>query len=909
MFSEYKGTKPKLNKGIIILAVIILLIFGVFINFYTDYITVKEVGEQFTQVYLKNIFMDITVGIILFVISFLVVFINLVITKNVLSKLGVERGFLGKTLFIAIFSAIIAIVISFERSDNISKEILMSLNSTMFNLSDPIFGHDVAFYIFTRELLLSLLNIFIVMWSVSLVVIVLCYILLYIRLGERTFYDLTNCKPIIKHFLIVFCIFVFLQAIKMFLSRYDVLFSDFATDLVGAGFISDKLWVNYYSFMPLIMIIIAIFGIIFFIKKSYKKVFFAIASFFLIVILVNAISAVVNAFYVMPNEVSVENNYIKNNIAFTKFGYNLNSVIETEYKYNVSSAPSEYDIETLENLRIVDYSSTITATNQLQGLRNYYEFKDMDIGIYNVGGIKKAVLLGARELETSNLDESAQNYINKKFRYTHGYGLVMASLNSVNTNGEPDFYIKDIKHNSAIGVPKVKQPRIYFGEFDGEDVIVNTSIKELDYPEGTTDKEYLYKGDAGIQLTPFNKLLFALKTGDLRMLISGQINSDSRLLINQNVIERLKTAAPFIKFDNDINIVIDDDGSLKWVVDGYTTTDKFPYSQYTNGFNYIRNSVKATVDAYSGDVKLYIIDNDDPIVLSYQKIYPALFEKDEMTKSLKSKIKYPEWLFTVQSSIYAKYHVSTADSFYNKNDLYSIATEKYADEIKTMDPYYNVLKLNEFNEREAELVLMLPFTLYNRENMTSWLAVGNEGDNYGKFIAYRFPKDITVYGPLQVENMIDNNPEISKELTLWNSGGSKVIRGNLLMAPVNNSVLYIEPIYLNSDNKASLPELKRIVAVFGDKVYMCNSLEEAINKAFGITFELIEEDTNINAQLETNLETEVFTYDTEMLIEIYNSIEESSKNGDWESFGASMKNLKEYILNLQNNSVNTIDNQ
>lgn len=388
------------------------------------------------------------------------------------------------------------------------------------------------------------------------------------------------------------------------------------------------------------------------------------------------------------------------------------------------------------------------------------------------------------------------------------------------------------------------------------------------------------------------------------MLVSSQIKPESKLLLNQNIIERLNLIAPFIKFDPDIHIIADD-GNLKWIADGYTYTDKFPYAQYTDGINYIRNSVKAVVDAYNGTVKLYIIDESDPIATTYSKIYPTLFENSPMPESIKNKMKYPEWLFSIQSNIYAKYHVASPETFYNKNDLYTVASEKYSDDVKSIEPYYNILKLDEFSKTNAELVLMLPYTPYNRENMSAWIAVGNEGSNYGKFVAYAFPKDITVYGPLQIENMIDNNPEISKELTLWNSGGSKVIRGNLLAVPVNNSLLYIEPVYLSSENQASLPELKRVIAVYGNNVVMAENIVDAINKAMGVKIEQSNVSENTNSEQEDDI---LHITDYDELISIYERLETSSKDGEWKDFGEALADFKEYVNKIKENSITPLTN-
>ena len=890
--------KRKIAKRIAVLFSFLILVFiaAVTLNCYTEYLEIKEIGVNFTSAYIKNIVTKTIVQTTSFIFVFALLLVNILYAKNVLKKQNIERGFLGNSIVICLFSVLISMFIGNFISSDLFEKYLLFCNSTEFGITDPVFNTDISFYVFKREFLYSVLQYLLTVWFIVTVLVAIMYILLYIRLGERTFVDLVHDNKIVTHIFINVVICLILSAANMFFSAHNVLFSNFATELIGCGFIKDKIWINYYRVMPFVIIILTVLGWYFLKKDRPKKVLYCVAVYIIIFLSANVISFCIDMFYISPNEVSVEKQYINNNIKFTKYAYGLNNIIETEYDYSdLGDNFNKIDNDVLENLRIVDYQSTITSTNQLQSFKNYYQFKDMDVNIYEVDGAKKAVLSGARELEIDNLDETAKNYLNQKFRYTHGYGLVVAALNAVSDNGKPEYLIKDLKNNSSVEGLKITQPRIYFGELNSNNVIVNTKVGEIDYVDGTEDKIYNYTGKAGIKLNPVNRILFALKIGDFRMLISNQITSESKLLLNQNILERLNLVAPFIKFDPDVHIVADD-GSLKWIVDGYSYTDKFPYSQYTDGVNYIRNSVKAVVDAYNGTVKLYVMDKNDPIIRTYTKIYPDLFEKEELSSSLKNKVKYPEWLFNIQCNIYAKYHVDTAEAFYNKNDLYAVASEKYSDDVKAIEPYYNILKLDEFNKNESELVLMLPYTPYNRENMTAWIAVGNEGDNYGKFVAYTFPKDITVYGPLQIENMIDNNPEISKELTLWNSGGSKVIRGNLMAVPINNSLLYIEPVYLNSENQASLPELKRIIAVYNGNIAMTETIAEALTQVTSNMNISLDDNKNDIQQTDIDNDSAINTSD---LIAIYEQLEKASKEGDWSAFGEALDEFKTYVEDVK----------
>lgn len=907
MDNSFNKTIRKRNAAKLVTLFLLIVIFGFIFAFafncYSSFIVANEVGQNFGNVYLKNLSYKLVIQLLSFLLIFTVVFSNLLIVRKNLKNLNLERGFLGNTLILVCFSAVLSLFTASLISSNLYEKLFLFKNSVSFDLKDPIFFKDISYYVFKREFIVSVISSCMSVFGISFLLVLISYFSLFIRLGERTVIDFISNKILVVHIMTNAIFYSIFAAVSVYISRENILFSKFASELTGAGFIQDRILVFYYSVLSVLVLFFAALLFYSLISGKYKFILrFAFIIAFIIVA-VNITTFVLKAFYVSPNEITVESEYIANNIAYTKKAYNIEKIDETEYKYDINNTNSNYDEDTLNNLRILDYQSTITATNQLQGLRNYYQFKDMDVTLYDINGSKKAVLSGARELDTSNLNDSAHNYINDKFRYTHGYGIVMASLNSINANGEPEYYVKDIKHSTFDSDILVKEPRIYFGELESNNVIVNSTIKELDYPEGAKDKEYSYKGEAGIKLTPINRLVFALKTGDFRMIISRQVTSESKLLTNQNIIDRLNTVAPFIKFDNDVYVVVDSDGSLKWIADGYTYTDKYPYSQYSDNVNYIRNSVKAVVDAYNGDVKLYIIDKSDPIVKAYDNIYPGLFEKEELSSYLKGKLKYPEWLFSVQSEIYSKYHINDVETFYNKSDLYTVANEKYSDEVKTIEPYYNILKLDEYGE-DAQLVLMLPFTLYNRENMTAWLSVGNEGENYGKLISYRFPKDVNIYGPLQIENMIDNNPEISKELTLWDSGGSKVIRGNLLIIPINNSILYIEPVYLTADNKASLPELKRVIAVYGNNVIMADNVSDAIKKSMGISF-IQRDDTTEVTSVDITSQDDKSDIQADRLIEIYDEIEKNFKSGDWEAFGTSLNSLKSYVDELKDK--NSID--
>ncbi len=897
-------TRKKIRKAIFAISALVLLFF-LFIGFsiYSEYLEIQEIGSQFVGIFFKRLFTQILFSSAFFVLCFGLVAVNTGFIKKNLNRAGVIHSIFEHKILLILIQLAISFFVSQYMSASLHEKFLAYQNSTDFNLKDPILGLELSFYIFRRPFWNALVDsVFSVLVLVEIYSLI-SYILLYIKMGERDISDLFHEKNILLHIAIQLFVLLAFLAVSVWFDAQEILTGRFM-QLTGGGFVDINLWFNFYRFAPLLIIFSAFVALYFLVKKRYIKAIAVCCSYFAVLLLVGVVAWVVQMVYVSPNEVTAEKKYIEHNIHFTRFGYGIDHVEEYEYPVLDTADASQFNMEneTIKNIRIIDFPATITATNQLQGIRGYYKFNDMNVGYYDINGKKKAVAIGVREIYKDNLEESSKNYLNEKFRYTHGFGLAMAEMDSVTPKGQPKYLIENLVPESATGAPEITQPRIYFGELTNDDVIVNTDIPELDYSEGTTDAEFNYDGNAGIQMTFLNRLLFAFKTGDLRMLIAGQISNESRLLTNRNVLQRVKKAAPFFKYDNDPTIVIDNDGTLKWVIDGYTTSDALPYSQYTDGYNYIRNAFKVVVDAYSGDVKFYVIDSSDPIVRTYRKIYPSLFEKHDMPDSLKQKTKYPESLFKTQCNIYTQYHVTNPGVFYNKSDLYAVANEKYEQNTQPLEPYYSVMKLDEFNRDTTELVLMLPFTISKRANMVSWIAVGNEGENYGKLIAYKFPKNKTVYGPMQIENMIDNDPGISKEMTLWNSGGSNVIRGNLLVIPVNDTILYVEPVYITSNNEESLPLLQRVIVGFGENIVMSDSLEDALLTLFGSSSAQKEQNpASTDTEPTTPDENDVSAKDEKIqaVADAYHAVEKSASEGDWTAFGKSMQALEQAISDLE----------
>lgn len=891
----------KLRWIIPIVAVLVVLSVAT-VYFYGEYISIKELGDEYLSVFLK----DIAVKTASVVISFALVFVVFFITTGIIKRfsrdmIGAPADYLKKRGMVFAISVIVSLLASTRISSNVYNTFLPFLNSVSFGVKDPVFGNDIGYYVFVRPFLDAIVTSGAsICFFVSLYTIV-AYALIYAGdedLGIKML--LSDKKPMLHIMINIVVFFVFKAFTYRFISE-EILYSSVA-GVTGAGYTDVTVWLNFYKAAPYLLMLLVVISIVFAMKSRYKNVLYTAAVYPVVFVVVSVVAFGVQSLIVAPNESVKESEYIGYNIEYTKKAYNIDDVTETEFPADTNlTAKDVHDYKAvLDNVRITDYASTVTAYNSLQGIRNFYKFNDADVSKYTIDGEKTLTMVSARELNLQGLDKGAKNYTNSIYRYTHGFGAVMSPLNKVTPEGQPEFLINNIPPKSYGNAPEITEPRIYYGEIpNNQHSIVNSSIKEIDYIDGSTAKEYSYKGNGGIQMTPLNKLVFALKNSDFQMLISSYIKSDSRLLINRNVAERVQKAIPFISFDKDPYLVINGEGRLMWIVDGYTTSAYYPYSQRREGINYIRNSVKAVVDAYNGDIKLYVMDKNDPVVQSYMKIYPSAFQKEEMPSDIREHIVYPETLFKIQAEMYGKYHVSDVNTFYNKSDSWIFAKEKYYTEIQDIEPYYNMLKIDEMPLTDENFVIMVPYTLQGKENMQSWFAASCDYENYGQMVSYQFPKGKNVYGIQQIESRIDNDANISQKITLWDQGGSNVIRGNTLVVPVKSSLIYIEPLYITaSDSSGAIPELKQVIACYGDKIVMEATLEDALERIFNTEFsdeKPAVDDSGDDEQTEIVTKEDII----KSVIDAYDSAMNSNKSGDWEKYGKDMQALEQEIDKLR----------
>ncbi len=743
-------------------------------------------------------------------------------------------------------------------------------------LTDPVFGRSIGFYLFTLPFLDSINTL---LFTISFLGMVASFIVTFVGINPQGLYFYIppsaseTTQKLHKSLYINAAVFILVLAFGKYLDRFHLMYSGSGV-VYGPGWTDTTILIPVYNIIVVIMILVSIVILIPKLRDKYKNVFnrfgatpsnspiIILASLAAGMILIwfiglTAVPGLFERFMVKPNEITYERPYILNNIKFTQHGFGLDKVENKEFpengKFTMSTVQNNPGI--FNNIRLWDWRALDATYRQFQELRLYYQFSNVSLDRYNVNGSYRQVMVSAREMNIDNLPAQSQTFVNKRFQYTHGYGITMATVNEFTSQGLPHLLIKDIPTVSEDSSLIVKQPRIYYGELTNTPAVVNTKQKEFDYPNGNENVYTRYNGKGGVMINSlWRKFLFSWKYDGTQLLFSDYPTDSSRIMFHRQIEERVKLLAPFLKFDNNPYIVLDK-GKLYWIIDAYTTSDYYPYSEpfnsdeaigykqgdnersllgsvseIFNGANYIRNSVKVVVNAFDGSVDFYIIDKNDPIVKVWSKIYPGLFKPiSEMTSGLLAHIRYPQDMLLTQGLVYEKYHMTDPTVFYNQEDLWVRATEKYYNNIQPVEPYYIVWQLP--GSDKPRFSLILPFTPKNRQVLIGWIAGMCDPDNYGKLITYQFPKGKMITGPQQVETKIDQDSFLSGQLTLWDQRGSNVIRGNVLAIPVANTLFYVEPIYLQAET-AAYPELRLVVVMHGDNMSYAESFDKALAKFF-----------------------------------------------------------------------------
>ena len=830
---------------------IFLIVLSVLKGFYVDLLWFDSVG--YDSVFWKSISAKVILFLLGLFISISVLGTNIWLARK-LAPQGPEQSFieeidvsaLRKVVSVILIAATLLLAVIFGSVAGSSWQTLLAwLNGMDFvGKADPEFGKNISFYMFELPAYQMIQG-----WFLSLIVMsVLGSVAVYGLSISLQGFQLQVTRGMRIHLSILIGLIFILISIGTYLSIFELVLSE-------GGIIFGATYTDINAVLPARYVIVALAlfaGLVtiangFLSNNGYKLPLFAFSIWVIAGIIGGAIYPnFVQSFQVAPNEREREESYILRNIEATRYAYGLDEIINNDFpaEQSVTIEAIEANPKTLDNVRLLDPRPLRDTFNQVQAIRQFYEFTDVDVDRYVLNGEPRQVMLSARELDISGAQQ--RNWTQERLQLTHGFGAVVAPVNKVIDEGLPDFITKDIPPASEEIDLSIEGSRIYFGEITDQYVIVNSNEVEFDYPLGEGNAETSYEPDRGIKLSSFGrKIALAWDLGDTNILISSQINSDSRLLLHRNIKDRISQVAPFLILDRDPYIVIID-GQLKWIQSAYTTSNRYPYSQPRGNVNYIRDSVKIVVDAVTGDMTFYLIDEEDPVAGTWAKIFPELFTpNDSMPSSIREHLRYPLDMFSLQSNLYLRYHITDPNVFFIGEDFWNIPTERFFQQEQPVEPYYVLMTLpqvDDFTQENLEFSLIMPFTPRNRQNTVAWLAGRSDGADYGSLVAYRFPTDDLVFGPAQIEARIDQNPGISQQITLWDQAGSEVIRGNLLMIPIGQSFLFVEPIYLQADT-SRLPELVRVVVANGNAIAMERTFEEALDVVLGRTSSSLPEDS------------------------------------------------------------------
>lgn len=836
-FKLSKGNRLRLwTIGIIGVIAYLLLQFGV--GLYTDFLWFQHLKLE--SVFFTSLWAKIGVGLAVAIPFAILFWINAFVARwqSVRNVLFFSEETLVAQKFVSLAIWGVGLFLAWAVGTAASGNWLLFLryfNLQSFGVSDPIFEMDVGFYVFNLPLYHFIQNWLIIVLFLSLFGAVAIYALAQQNnLAEGRLIIL----PHVQLHLSVLGSLIFLAfALGHWLDLFDLVYS-------GRGVAFGASYTDINVSMPALwtMVIVAIVtAVILLLNTLIRRPALSLLAIFVWIVVgivgTGFIPGIIQRYVVEPNELAYETPYIENNIKLTNLAYGLDKIEERDVTEiaPLTMGAIQANETTLKSIRLWDYRPLQQTYRQIQAIRLYYEFYDIDLDRYVIDGELRQVALAARELDKSQLQ--SPSWVNQKLQFTHGYGVVVNPVNEVTGDGLPRLWVKDLPPVSTVDL-QVARPEIYYGEATGDYVFVNTLEREFDYPSGEQNVYTQYQGQGGVIMDSLLKrLAFALRLADTNLLLSREINNDSRVMIYRNVGERVRNIAPFLRYDGDPYLVIgEEDGHLYWIQDAYTTSNLFPYAEPTSlpttgTINYIRNSVKVLIDAYDGTLIFYVVDPTDPLIKSYNAIFPNLFTPmSQMPDWVRAHLRYPEDLFRIQSQLYRTYHMRDVNVFYNKEDLWQVPNETVEGDTRPVEPYYVILKLPG-KEENVEFVLIQPFTPNNKDNLIAWMAARSDVENYGELITYRFPKQELIFGPLQIEGRIDQNPEISSQISLWDQGGSEVIRGNLLVLPIDNSLLYVEPLYLRAEN-GQIPELKRVIVASADKVVMRETLGQAVQALF-----------------------------------------------------------------------------
>lgn len=894
----------------IVIIFVFLLFMDNIVRFIVNIEWFNEMG--YLSVYFTKIFAVLKLMIPIFIVTYLGIwFYYKSIRKSIIRlkkvvEVDAKKKAVENKIFIT-FNLIISLLFSFTVASNYWYMILQFANAVSYNVKDPIFNIDVSFYIFKLPLIQSLYRVIMTLLVFLVIITVVVFFAIkandsfYVKRIPNPFEDLKELGTGLKIFAgkqlaIISSLIALFLSLGFLINSFNLVYSPRGVAF-GASYTDIHVTLLFNKILIVACIIASVVIFISVLKSKAKPILIAIAAIVLLSFAEGISAAAVQNFIVKSNEKELEKPYIQNNINYTRKAFNIENI--TTSIFNVKNDLTQKDIsdnqKSVDNIRINSFAQALEFYNQVQIIRYYYNFSGIDVDRYKINNKYNQVFIAAREINSKSL--SPNTWQNTHMIYTHGFGVVMSKVNTVTSEGQPDFVIKDMPPVNSTDI-KLDNPRIYFGEQTTEYALVNTKMSEFDYPQGGDNKVTNYTGKAGINMNFGNKLLFTINNKDLNFMLSRDITSTSKILINRNIIERAQTIAPFLTYDKDPYVVISG-GKLCYVLDAYTTSDKYPYSQPQNGINYIRNSVKVVIDAYDGTTNFYIVDSTDPIIESYAKIFPKLFKDiSEVPADLKEHFRYPTDIFDTQCTVLGKYHVTDPGVFYNGEDIWDVSKNEKAVEgqkTTTVAPYL-VMKLP--GTENEEMILQQYFNMKGKDNMVAVFGARMDVGNYGKMFLYKFPAEKTVYSPYLFKQKINQDTGISQELSLWNKEGSQVQYGDTVILPIKNSLLYIEPLYLRASGTSSIPEMKKIVISYGDKLLLVDNVQSGLEQIFNYKTS----DAAATGATGTTGTTAVLTQTQTQIIkqanDLYTKALDAQKSGDWAKYGDYIKQLGDTLAKL-----------
>jgi uncharacterized membrane protein (UPF0182 family) len=914
--------------GLIVLAIFIVPGFS---RLLTDWYWFQEIGFQniFTIILSAKILMGLGVGIF----GFLVIYGNLwlarrlVVSKPLLVKLpastrlqrGERQGEVGEvdlgkytkrftlpvSLALGFFTGLIGV--------GAWETVLLYLNAVPFGATDSIFNRDISFYFFNLPFIQFLVGLGFWLLSVSLIGAAVSYALQgglsfgtseYPRRGKNILKSLFIEKPAKIHLSILIALLFLLAAFKIYAVRIPSLLYSSTGSFTGAGFTDINAILPFLKILIAVAIVAAILAVVNIFKTHNRFIALVLGSYIVISILGGwAYPTILQRFVVLPNELVKETPFIEHNIAATRRAFALDKIEERDLTGEATLTIKDINnnSSTIKNIRLWDREPLLDTFGQLQAIRTYYDFVSIDNDRYFLNGDYRQVLLSPRELNSTSLPQ--RTFINERLTFTHGFGLTLSPVNEVTPEGLPVLLLKDLPPSSSTESLTVNRPEIYYGELASDWVVVKTKAQEFNYPSGEENVFTDYDGAGGVPIKSFfRKALLAMRFGSLKILLSDDITRESRIMYYRNIEERVKRVLPFLSLDHDPYIVITKEGKLKWIYDAYTISDRYPYAELVDNtfsnlpgqsINYIRNAVKVVINAHDGSMKFYIADPEDPIIQTYAKIFKDQFLPiKEMDEDLKSHIRYPEDLFTYQTNLYIVYHMDEAQIFYNKEDQWEIPVITKG---KQPDPMLRHMIMKLPGEEKEEFILMIPFTPRGKNNLSAWMVARNDGEFYGQLVVYRFPKQKLIFGPKQITNRINQDADISRQISLWDQRGSEVINGNLLVIPIEESLVYIQPIYLRAEG-GKIPELKRVIVAHENRIAMEETLDLALERVFGGR---VAEETHDKAATRTEPTEPAPQADLfQQARDLFNRAMEAQRRGDWSLYGEEIRKLGEILEHL-----------